>query len=233
MDIAYGPAFIFVTLILYFFTVSNRSASPHFSILCLLVIIWGTRLAARIYLKNRGKPEDFRYATWRSAWLLRGKFYFYLRSYFQIFLLQAFVVSVVLIPVTQTFVYSHTTIGGMYLVGLLLWLLGFLFESIGDAQLDRFIKNTDPERGRIMTSGLWKYTRHPNYFGESLMWWSVALIAYSVTSSLVVFVSPVLITFLLLKVSGVPLLEKRWEGVPEWEVYKKKTSVFFPLPPSK
>lgn len=84
-----------------------------------------------------------------------------------------------------------------------------------------------------MKSGLWKYTRHPNYFGESLMWWGLALVAFGGVATYFVFLSPLLITYLLTKVSGIPMLEKKWEGVPEWEVYKKQTSAFFPLPPKK
>jgi steroid 5-alpha reductase family enzyme len=233
IDIAYGPAFILVTLCFLFVTTLSAGTSPHFGILCTLVIIWGTRLAYSIYQKNKGKPEDFRYATWRKEWSEKGTLYFYLRSYLQIFLLQAFIISIVLIPVTETFVYSFTKITTLYIAGCILWCVGFLFEATGDAQLDRFIKSTDPNKGTIMKSGLWKYTRHPNYFGESLMWWSIALIAFSVTDSPFVFLSPLLITYLLLLVSGVPLLEKKWAGNTEWEEYKNKTSVFLPLPPKK
>ncbi len=230
MDIAYGPAYIFVTAYLLLLTVSFNSTSLHFLIPCILVFVWGTRLAFRIYRKNKGKPEDFRYATWRTSWQQKGKLYFYLRSYLQVFLLQALVVSIVLIPITSIFVYSTTVISNLYILGCVLWCTGFVFEAIGDSQLDRFIASKNPNKGTIMTSGLWKYTRHPNYFGESLMWWSLAVIAWSVTGSLAVFLSPLLITYLLLYVSGVPMLEKKWKGNEEWESYKKKTSVFFPLP---
>jgi steroid 5-alpha reductase family enzyme len=122
---------------------------------------------------------------------------------------------------------------GLFSAGLLLWVFGFFFEVVGDYQLDRFI--TAPKnKGKIMTQGLWKYSRHPNYFGESLMWWGMAVMAASLSVyPFIGFVSPVLITFLLLKVSGVSMLEKRWEGNPAWEAYKKRTSVFLPLPPKR
>jgi steroid 5-alpha reductase family enzyme len=116
-------------------------------------------------------------------------------------------------------------------IGLGLWALGFFFESVGDAQLDAFIKDTNPHKGKIMKTGLWRYTRHPNYFGESSMWWGIAFLAFSVSGNALVFISPLLITFLLLKVSGIPMLEKKWAGILEWEIYKAKTSPFLPLPP--
>jgi steroid 5-alpha reductase family enzyme len=231
MDIAYGPAFITVTLFYMVSTLLANNISHYIIIACTLVIVWGTRLAYRIYNKNHGKPEDFRYAAWRTAWSKHGTGYFLLRSYLQIYLLQAFIVSLVLLPITALFVYSATVVSILYFVGCALWCVGFWFEATGDSELDAFIKSTNPKKGTIMKSGLWAYTRHPNYFGESLMWWSLALIAWSITSSFVVFISPLVITFLLLFVSGVPMLEKRWEGNKEWETYKKKTSVFFPLPP--
>ena len=120
-------------------------------------------------------------------------------------------------------------------LGLILWCIGFFFEVVGDAQLDAFLARTD--RPRIMSEGLWRYTRHPNYFGESLMWRSIALMAASCVATplfaLLGFASPLLITFLLLFVSGVPLLEARWRGDPEWEAYAARTSVFLPLPPRR
>ena len=109
-------------------------------------------------------------------------------------------------------------------------MVGFFFEVLGDKQLDTFIKDPN-KKSTIMQTGLWKYTRHPNYFGESTMWWGLALIALIGSSSILVVLSPILITYLLLFVSGIPMLEKKWDGIPEWEVYKKKTSTFFPLPP--
>lgn len=121
----------------------------------------------------------------------------------------------------------------LVVTGFVLWLIGFFFETVGDAQLDAFIKNPE-NKGKIMMSGLWKYSRHPNYFGESTMWWGIALMSLGLSAlPLYGFVSPLLITYLLLYVSGVPMLERRWEGNPEWEAYKARTSVIVPLPPRK
>jgi steroid 5-alpha reductase family enzyme len=116
------------------------------------------------------------------------------------------------------------------LLGILIWTFGFFFESVGDFQLSRFIKS---KKGGIMKSGLWKYTRHPNYFGEVIQWWGIWLIALSVSYGWVSVIGPLLITFLILKVSGIPLLEKKMEENDEFREYKKNTSMFFPLPPKK
>ena len=119
------------------------------------------------------------------------------------------------------------------LLGSLVWLIGYFFEVVGDAQLDAFLKIRPEKRPtKFIESGLWRYTRHPNYFGEATMWWGLAIIANGNSSlGLIIWASPVLITYLLLFVSGVPLLEKRWAGDKAWEKYKAKTSVFLPLPP--
>lgn len=200
----------------------------HVLVLCGLVWIWGVRLATRIYRKNKGKPEDFRYKAWRDAWEKN----FVVRSFFQIYLLQGVVIYMVALPVILAIVFPKPENLSILTIGVSLWIIGFLFEALGDYQLDRFIK--DPaNKGKILTSGLWRYSRHPNYFGESVMWWGIAIAACGVSSLWIVgFLSPVLITYLLLFVSGVPMLEKRWQQNAEWQEYKRKTSVFVPLPPS-
>jgi len=110
--------------------------------------------------------------------------------------------------------------------------MGFYFEAVGDYQLRTFTK--DPSnRGKIIRSGLWRFTRHPNYFGEVVLWWGILLIALSAPNGWVALIGPVTITFLLLQVSGIPMLEKKYEGNPEFEEYKKRTSAFFPLPPKR
>ena len=132
-----------------------------------LVFVWGFRLSIRIYLRNRGKGEDFRYAQWRKNW---GKNVL-IRSYTDVFLLQAFFCFVISIPVI--YVNLHTLsfkYPSLLIIGLLVWLIGFFFESVGDNQLDEFIKSK-PKKGSVLDKGLWQYTRHPNYFGESSQWW--------------------------------------------------------------
>jgi steroid 5-alpha reductase family enzyme len=113
-------------------------------------------------------------------------------------------------------------------IGLLVWIIGYFFEVGGDYQLDEFLK-LKKKPTKYLESGLWKYTRHPNYFGESTMWWGIFISTLAINKIvLIALISPVLITFLLTRVSGIPLLEKRWSGDPEWEQYKKQTSAFIP-----
>lgn len=229
IDIAYGLTFIVVAYKLALEKSEVYTLAPASIIILFLITVWGLRLAYRIFKKNHGKGEDFRYQSWRKEWLYHGTRYYFARAYLQIFILQGIIISIVLLPFTLTLT-STSPSTSLLLAGLLIWIVGFFFEVVGDKQLDTFIKN---KTGTIMKTGLWKYTRHPNYFGESSMWFGLAFIAYSSGVSLFVFLSPFLITYLLLKVSGIPMLEKRWKGVPEWEVYKAKTSAFIPLPPKK
>jgi steroid 5-alpha reductase family enzyme len=227
-DIAYGGGFILLALV----TLLLGSQEVLALIVSALVFVWGIRLSFRIGKRNWNKPEDFRYKKWREEW---GKT-FVLRSLFQVFLLQGAVIFTVALPATLTNTEVLGDFSWLVIVGILAWLVGFFFESVGDAQLDAFIK--DPaSKGKLMDRGLWKYTRHPNYFGEALMWWGLAIIAFgsiaSLTTGLIAFASPILITFLLLKVSGVPMLEKRMAEHPDWAEYARKTSVFIPLPPKR
>jgi steroid 5-alpha reductase family enzyme len=110
------------------------------------------------------------------------------------------------------------------------WLIGFYFESVGDAQLALFIQNPT-NKGKLMQTGLWAYSRHPNYFGEVTQWWGIWLIALTTPWGIVTVVGPLMITFLILFVSGVPLLEKKMETHQDFAAYKKRVSVFLPLPP--
>ena len=235
IDIGYGLGFIFTAITLMVATHNRGKISDYTIVIFTLIVIWGIRLATRIYLKNRNKPEDFRYAAWRKDWMRKGYLYYVARAYLQIFILQGLIISVVLLPYTLTL--SDGGGRSTILFGLLLWIFGFCFEAIGDRQLDTFIASKNLNKGTIMKTGLWKYTRHPNYFGESMMWFGLASIAYTSGVSFIVFLSPILITYLLLKVSGIPMLEKKWEGdkniLPEWEVYKSKTSAFIPMIPKK
>jgi steroid 5-alpha reductase family enzyme len=224
-DVGYGGAFVVAATVALL-------AAPVLSfgalILFLLLLVWGFRLSFRIYRKNKEKPEDFRYREWRKSW---GR-WFVVRSFFQIYLLQASIAYVIALPVLLAIVYPLAIVDTAFLLGgLLVWCVGFFFEARGDYELDVFLK--DPtNKGKIMTTGLWKYSRHPNYFGESVMWWGMAAMGFGVSSYGVIgFVSPLLITYLLLFVSGIPMLERRFAERPGFEEYKIRTSAFFPLLP--
>lgn len=225
VDIAWGIGFILVALLTFFL---EAGFSWRQILLTGLVCIWGIRLAAYIYLRNKGRGEDFRYARWRRNW---GKM-FVLRSYFQIFLLQGVLLLVISYPVILVNKSGTKAMTAWDVAGTGIWLLGFFFEAVGDWQLSRF--KLDPRnRGKIMTAGLWRLTRHPNYFGEATLWWGIFLFALSAGNGWTAVISPALITFLLLRVSGVSMLEKKYAGNQAFSEYARKTSPFFPWIPKK
>jgi len=221
-DIAWGLGFLLIALVSFF---SNGIAFGRGLLAAILVGIWAVRLSAHIYLRNRGRGEDYRYKAWREEW--GGWFYF--RTYFQVFLLQGLLMLVVASPVVMANVYRGGKAGLVDIIGLAVWLIGFFFEATGDWQLARFINNP-ANKGKILQTGLWRYTRHPNYFGEVAQWWGIWLIALSAPFGWAAIAGPLTITWLILKVSGIPLLEKKMQGNPEFEEYKKRVSPFFPWP---
>ncbi|HDP67758.1 MAG TPA: DUF1295 domain-containing protein [Candidatus Marinimicrobia bacterium] len=223
-DIGWGLGFVIITIIALL-----QGTSPGMrGIVYLLVILWGLRLSIHIYLRNRGRGEDYRYAKWRQEW---GK-WLLPRSYFQIFILQGLLMIIIAYPVILIASAPREPLGTAGILGTLLWLLGFYFEVMGDLQLLRFKKDPD-NKGKIIQTGLWRYTRHPNYFGEVVMWWGIFLLALPVQSGWTAVISPLLITYLLLKVSGVPMLEKKYAGNVQFELYKQRTCAFFPWFPKK
>lgn len=223
VDVAWGLGYIALCLFLYFFGfVSLRSL-----LLLGLVGVWGARLALHIYSRMKD-TEDFRYAQWRKDW---GK-WVVVRSYFQIYILQGVLLLLVSAPLIVVSSNAQPPLFYLDLIGIIIWCVGFFFEAVGDYQLSQFIKNPK-NKGKLMTSGLWKYTRHPNYFGEVLLWWGIFLISLSSPFGWYGIIGPVTITVLILLVSGIPMLEKKYEGRKDFEEYKKKTSAFFPLPTRK
>lgn len=192
----------------------------------ILVTIWGVRLFIHIHSRHRGKEEDSRYLTWRKSW---GK-WFYVRSYLQVFILQAIFLFIIALPIMFINVNSDNSVSYLIILGLFIWLLGFLFESISDKQLSDFVHSPE-NKGKLMTQGLWKYSRHPNYFGEITQWWGIWIIALSIPNGIYTIIGPITISILIIFVSGIPLLEKKYKGRADFEEYKNKTSVFFPLPP--
>jgi steroid 5-alpha reductase family enzyme len=191
-----------------------------------LVLVWGVRLALHIHARNRGKGEDPRYLKWREEW---GK-WFVLRSFLQVFMLQGILLLMVAIPIVYANTAPAAPLGWLDLLGLAIWLYGFGFEAIGDWQLLMFIRNPD-NKGKLMTSGLWRYTRHPNYFGEVTLWWGIWLMVLALPGGWLTVIGPLTITFLILKVSGIPMLEEPYEDRADFQEYKRRTSTLFPLPP--
>lgn len=224
IDIAYGPAFILASLGAWI----AGGAPDHFRPLLMLglICLWGTRLGLHIGLRHRGRGEDFRYRNFREAW---GSTFVW-RSFLQVYMLQGAVIFIVAAPVLLVIARPGGDLSWTDGLGLVLFATGFFFEAVGDWQLRRFKK--DPANaGRIMTTGLWRYTRHPNYFGEATLWWGLFFLGLGSPLGLYGLISPLTISFLLLKVSGVPMLEAKYSASPEFEAYKAATSAFFPRPP--
>lgn len=222
-DVAWGLGFLLIAVLTWY---SGGSELDRSALATMLVAVWALRLSIHIYLRNRHKTEDKRYEAWRKEW---GNS-FYIRTFLQVFMLQGGLMLLVVSPVVIINTFYGSPFNWLDIVGVCVWAVGFFFESVGDAQLTAFIK--DPaNRGRVMKGGLWKYTRHPNYFGEVTQWWGLWIIALSTPYGWLGIIGPLTITILILKVSGIPLLEKSMQGNPEFEEYKKHTSVFFPLPP--
>jgi len=224
-DSAWGLGFVLLSWTSLFLSQTPNSRGL---LVTLLVSVWGIRLAWHIHSRNKRKAEDYRYAAWREQW---GK-WFYLRSYAQVYVLQGFLLFVIVSPVVLMNLRVGNAFGVLDFLGIAVWVCGFFFEAVGDAQLKKFLSNP-ANKGKLMQSGLWAYTRHPNYFGEVTQWWGIWIMALSIGGELWTIVSPITITFLILKVSGVPMLEKNMASHPDFAGYKKRVSQFFPLPPKK
>lgn len=225
VDMGWGLGFV---LIAWYLMIENWNFFIPRVIMTILITIWGLRLFIHIIQRNLGKEEDFRYKQWRHDW---GK-WLIPRAFLQVYMLQGLFMGIISLPV----ILIRHEIGPWDLtilaIGLGIWIVGFIFESIGDKQLKTFIG--DPiNRGKIMDQGLWKYTRHPNYFGEATMWWGIFLIGISAGVSILSIISPLTITSLLLFVSGVPMLEKSMKDKPGYKEYADRTSIFIPFPPKK
>jgi steroid 5-alpha reductase family enzyme len=223
-DIAWGLGFILLAWTSFFL---GEAKSVRGVLVGALITVWGIRLALHIFARNRGKAEDYRYAEWRKSWK-----WFYLRSYLQVYLLQGALLFLIFFPVLLVNKKAGSDLGYLDIAGLAVWIFGFVFETVGDMQLARFIKNP-ANKGKIMQSGLWAYTRHPNYFGEVILWWGIFIISLGSAPFLYAVIGPLTITILILFVSGIPMLEKKYAGRPDFEEYKKRTSIFFPLPRKK
>jgi steroid 5-alpha reductase family enzyme len=225
VDIGWGVGFILVTVVTL---VHSGTMEARQLLVMTLVLVWGLRLAIRIYRRNRGRGEDFRYKKWREDW---GE-HWRRRAYLFVFVGQGLMMLLITVPIMLVNTYQGGSLGWLDLVGVGVWLLGFYFEATGDHQLDQFLKEPS-NRGRVIESGLWHYTRHPNYFGEVTQWWGIYLIALSIPWGWLGAIGPVTITVLIVAYSGIPMLEKTMMKNPAYVEYARRTSVFFPLPPRR
>lgn len=227
VDIFWGAGFVIAGAAYYLLTDGYEGRR----LLALgLLAVWGLRLTLHLARRNLGKGEDFRYARWRTQYGASWWWY----SLFHVFLLQGLVMWIVSLPILAAQFHAEpAALTVLDLLGALVWLVGFIFEGLGDWQLARFRANPD-NRGQVLNTGLWRYTRHPNYFGDAVQWWGFFLIALSTSWGWLTVVSPVVMTFLLMRVSGVAMLEKTLKKTrPEYQEYIETTSAFFPRPPRK
>lgn len=224
VDSLWSLFFLAATLSYLAFT---PETGPRAALVLALVALWALRLAIHLTVRNWGKPEDRRYQAIRA----RNSPGFAWKSLYLVFGLQAVLAWVISLPLFVSAT-APTPLNALDLVGAALMLTGFAFETVADAQLARF-KRDPANRGRVMDRGLWRYSRHPNYFGEACVWWGFGLIAVA-GGAWWALVSPLLMTLLLLKVSGVALLERDIaERRPAYRDYIARTSAFIPWPPRR
>lgn len=227
VDIFWGIGFAIIAVISY---LATDGYPVRRVLITALALIWGIRLGAHIFFRNRGKGEDYRYKAMRKRHGAR----FPLVSLLTVFGLQGLLMWIISMPLQLAQIPKEPArLTVLDFIGASIWAIGFLFEAIGDWQLKRF--KADPSnKGKVMDSGLWAYTRHPNYFGDALLWWGFYIIAATTSEGRWTILSPLIMTFLLMKVSGVALLEKRLSKTkPEYQDYVRRTSAFFPWFPKK
>ena len=226
VDIVWGAGFVVVTWVMQL-TIEGDSSRQW--LITSMVSIWGLRLSGYLARRNIGHGEDWRYVAMRKRHGRR----FPLVSLVTVFALQGVVMFLVSLPVQLGHADRSPSVGPLAVMGLLVWFLGIVFEAVGDMQLRRFKK--DPSNaGLVMDRGLWSLTRHPNYFGDSCVWWGIGIVAAEAGTAAWGLIGPVVMTLFLTKVSGVPMLERSLaKRKPGYADYMARTSGFFPRPPKK
>jgi steroid 5-alpha reductase family enzyme len=220
--------FLYVMMVWYYFYLIPEHSIRSYVVLA-LVSIWGLRLSIFLGWRNAGKGEDFRYQKFRQDY---GPEKYWWISFFQVFLLQGVLAWMVSAPLLGAIKGVNSPFGVIDILAIIIWLIGFVFEAGGDYQLTKFKSNPN-NKGKLLKTGLWKYTRHPNYFGDGFQWIAFALFSVANQSYLPIL-SAILMNFLLVKVSGVRLLEKTLSSSkPGYEEYVRKTPAYIPWIPKK
>lgn len=224
-DIGWGLGFICIAYL-------NLFLSPKITIIqlltSLLITLWGLRLAIYIFIRNKDKAEDIRYAQWRKSWGKRTLFW----GFLQVFMLQGLIMLLISLPII--IINSSVSTGQINIIsfiGIVVWLIGMSIETTADYQLYIFLKNPD-NTSQVMDKGLWYYSRHPNYFGELLNWLGIFLIALTTSYSWLLLISPLTIAYILFLVSA-PITEQQFNNNVAYQEYKKRTSAIILLPPKK
>ena len=227
VDIFWGAGFAVIALVSFHWTEGGVSARR--GLIAALTAVWGLRLAGYLLWRNAGRGEDPRYAAMRRHF--GGSFWW--KSLLTVFALQGVLMWTVSLPVQLGQAAPGGPLGALDAVGVALFAVGLFFESVGDWQLARF--RSDPDNaGAVMDRGLWRYTRHPNYFGDACAWWGIWLVCLGSPGAIFTVLSPVVMTVFLLKISGVALLERSiHKRRPEYVEYQRRTSAFIPMPPKR
>ena len=221
IDIYWGPSFFFSALLIFFLNINFTLAN---FIVLILVGIWSTRLALYLFFRNIKKDEDKRYVKIRASIGNIG-------LYFITYMIQVVLIGLVSLPIQVLIIQTETAnLNFISLIGVIIALSGVVIESIADFQMSNF-KLIPNNKGKLMDKGLWQFSRHPNYFGDSLFWWGIFILSYGYTSNLLIAISPVIMTYFLIKVSGVSLLERQLKHKKEgYEDYINNTSSFILMP---
>ena len=223
IDIYWGPSFLLSCLTLL--SINKNSTFPHL-ILVIIVGIWAIRLGSYLYIRNMGHPEDIRYSKMRSKYGNVGLFFIN-------YLIQAILIAIVSLPLQSVLSTNNLELNIISWLSGIIALAGITIEALSDKQLKAFKKDT-LNNGKVMSLGLWNYSRHPNYFGNSLFWWGISIYSLSLTFELIVLISPIVMTYFLLKVSGVSMLESQIKHTKEgYKEYIDTTSAFIILPKKK
>ncbi len=224
VDIFWGLGFV---LVAWASAAVGDGHDVRSTLLLILVSVWGLRLGGYLLWRNWGEPEDFRYQSMRR----RQGAGFPLKSLFTVFGLQGVVMFVVSLPVQLAMTPESPKLGVLAILGTALWAVGMFFEAVGDIQLARF--KADPANaGSVLNTGLWRYTRHPNYFGDFCVWWGIWLVAAETGDAAFAVVGPILMSIMLMRVSGVPMLERSLrKRRPGYADYVAQTAAFFPRKP--
>lgn len=229
IDVGWGFVFIVIAVgSMLFHAAVNQTGISWASLLVVsAVAVWGARLATHIaHRVAKTAEEDPRYTAIRSSWRVNND----TAVYWRLFIFQAVLATLVALPVLLITTSPTVVVPEFVIAGLVVWLVGFVIEAVADLQLEVHI---DRSPGTLMSRGLWRYSRHPNYFGELMQWWGIGVMALSVDFGWVGLIGPLLLTFLILFVSGIPPAEKRMARKHGWGDYKKRTSVLMPMPPAR
>lgn len=227
VDLFWGFGFVMISV---FYFIATAGFYPRKILLLALVSIWGFRLSGYLAWRNIGKGEDFRYREFRKKY---GENNYWWISFFQTFLLQGILMWLISAPLLGAQFYGQNNQLGIFdFAAIVFWLIGISFEAGGDIQLALF-KSDPANKEKVLDKGFWRYTRHPNYFGDASVWWAYGLICFA-SGSYFPVLGALLMTTLIIKVSGVALLEKSLkEQKPLYKEYIEKTSAFIPWFPRK